>query len=331
MILNFARLYFYQQLEGSWQSRVSHYPVAEAQGAMIGTSMVIVGGFLPGFGNVSVETYAFDTANSSAVWERMDDYPFPIGVTHAAFVVVGSKFYMCGGYAGGGIGMHTGVCMVYDHSQPRGRGQQWSTFTSLPDNGRGGGGMVYDSALNALIFSGGAIRPIPQQRTAKDQNTTWMYNLSTPLKGWVRKAPMPFLANHMSSVTAKDASGKERHYFTGGQKGEQERDGNQAQHFEYDAINDQWFARTNMTIPRSHAASSTRAIGCGFIIVAGCTNGGLKISDISYYDVPSNTWTKIGDLSSALNTPVCDVSNGVLYCDTGWDSGRFSKKIGIAL
>lgn len=261
----------------------------------------------------------------------MDDYPFPIGVTHAAFVVVGMKFYMCGGYAGGGIGMHTDVCMVYDHSKPSGVGQQWSLFTPLPGGGRAGGHMVYDSTLKALIFSGGATRPIPQRRTAVDHRDTWMYSLNNPSSGWIAKAPMPFHANHMSAVTAKDSNGIERHYWTGGQLEENEHDGNISEHYEYDAVNNVWIARTFMSIPRSHHASSTRAVGCGFIVVAGCTNGGQKMSDISYYDTVSDTWTKLGDLSSSINTPVCDIGNNVLFCDTGWDSGLFSKKIGIVV
>jgi N-acetylneuraminic acid mutarotase len=219
---------------------------------------------------------------------------------------------------------------VYDHSQPPGVGKQWSLFAKLPD-GRAGGAMVYDSTLNALIFSGGAKRPIAQKRTAVDYSSTWLYSLSNPSAGWVARAPMPFHANHMSFVTAIDAGGKERHYFTGGQKREDEPNGNNVEHFEYDALNDRWFVRKNMTIPRGHAASSTRAIGCGFIMVAGCTNGGQKIADISYYDIPTDSWTSLGNLTAPVNTPVCDISSGVLYCDTGWDSGRFSKKIGIAL
>jgi hypothetical protein len=197
--------------------------------------------------------------------------------------------------------------------------------------GRAGGGMVYDSTLNALIYSAGATRPIPQKRTALDHSNTWMYSLSNPTAGWIAKAPMPFHANHMSSVTAIDAAGKQRHYFTGGQKGEDEHDGNVVEHFEYDAIKDVWIKRKFMTIPRSHAASSTRAIGCGFIMVAGCTNGGQKIADISYYDTVTDTWTKIGDLPSAINTPVCDISGRTLYCDSGWDTGKFSRKAGITL
>jgi N-acetylneuraminic acid mutarotase len=297
---------------------------------LIGKFRIIVGGFLAGYTSVSAQTHVLDTSNSLATWQRMDDYPFPIGLTHAATAVVGNKFYMCGGYAGGGIGMHTDVCMVYDHSKLPGKGLQWTRINSLPNGGRAGGGLVYDRSLNALIFSGGATRPIAQHRSALDWNNTWMYTIHNPLGGWVAKAPMPFFGNHMSAVTAKDADGIERHYFTGGQQQENEHDGNQADHYEFDALRNVWIKRKFMTIPRSHAASSARAYGCGFIVVAGCTNAGVRLADISYYDVPSDTWTKIGDLPSPINTPVCEISNGVLYCDTGWDSGKFSTKIKIS-
>lgn len=321
----------YFQLGGNWQWTSAHFPVAEAQGAIIGKDRVIIGGFRSGYESVSVETHAFDTTNPSATWRRMDDYPFPIGVTHAGFVVVGMKFYMCGGYAGGGIGMHTDVCMVYDHSKPPGVGQQWSLFTPLPSGGRAGGHMVYDTASNSLIFSAGATRPVAQQRSALDHTDTWMYSLSNPSAGWVAKAPIPFHGNHLSAVTAFDSTGAERHYWTGGQKEEDEHDGNIADHYEYDVVNDVWIERKLMTIPRSHHASSTRAIGCGFVVVAGCTNGGQRLSDISYYDTVSDTWTVIGNLAAPVNTPVCDIRNGILYCDTGWDSGHFAVRTSIAL
>jgi Kelch motif len=334
--IQFARLTsdiasLHSQLVGAWKSGVAHpFPVAEAQGAKIGKYNLIVGGFLAGFGSVSTQTNILDTTVPNAKWERQDDYPFPIGLTHGAFVTVGNKFYICGGYAGGGIGMHTDICMVFDITQPKGVGKQWQTFAPLPI-GRAGGGMVYDSTLNALIFSAGAIRPTPQKRTAVDFSNTWMYSLSNPSAGWVAKTPMPFKANHMSSVTAIDATGRERHYFSSGQLAENEPNGNNVEHYEYDAVKDLWTKRKFMTLPRGHAASSTRPIGCGFIMVAGCTNGGQKVADISYYDTQSDTWTKIGDLPSNLNTPVCFISENTLYCDTGWDSGNFSKRIGITV
>lgn len=54
-------------------------------------------------------------------------------------------------------------------------------------------------------------------------------------------------------------------------------------------------------------------------------------SDVSYYDAQSNTWTKVGDLPTALNTPVCDIDfeGGWYYCFTGFANGDFAQKIRI--
>jgi len=59
-----------------------------------------------------------------------------------------------------------------------------------------------------------------------------------------------------------------------------------------------------------------------------------QTSDISYYDPldgPNGKWTKIGDLSKAINTPVCDFSLNVngedwMYCESGSPNRSFSKR-----
>ena len=59
----------------------------------------------------------------------------------------------------------------------------------------------------------------------------------------------------------------------------------------------------------------------------------LRCSDVSYYDIASDSWSKIGDLPNAINTPVCDVDieGGWYYCFTGWATGKFATKIKIEL
>jgi len=237
---------------------------------MIGDDLIVFSGFQNGYSNVTVQNYAIDTRNSSAVWRRMDDLPVSQGITHGAFVVIGSKFYMCGGYLGGVPGPHIKTCLVYDHSKLPGSGQ-WSFLPDLPV-GRAGAGMVYDSSTNSLVFSAGAERV---GWVTTDFQNTWMLNLGNPGAGWVPKAAIPFHSNHMSYVTVKDASGKERHVFLGGQKAEDEHNGNINSNYEYDVANNAWIKLTDMTLARGHAASSTRAIGCGLIIAGGAINGSV--------------------------------------------------------
>jgi hypothetical protein len=228
-------------------------------------------------------------------------------------------------FIGGHPGPHTDACFVYDHAIAPGSGNQWSSLPPLP-SGRSGGGLDYSGTLNALIYAGGAQR----DSNYVDFPHTWMYVLGSSA-GWVRKTDIPFLSNHMSYVSAVDHLGRERLYFLGGQMAEDESDGNIDDNYEYDPINDTWIERARMPFARGHASSSTQAISCGYIVVAGTRNGTGRTRDISYYDIPTDTWTKIGDLDAAINTPVCDIDfvRGYLYCETGWVGSMYSSRIRI--
>jgi hypothetical protein len=230
-------------------------------------------------------------------------------------------------YVGGHPGPQTGACFVYDHSIAPGNGEQWKAMPSLPE-GRAGGGMEKSKARNAIYYAGGAVRPT--RWTTVDHPHTWMLPLDGS-SGWRATVDIPFLANHMSYVTAVDHRGAERHFFVGGQTGENERTGNVDHNYEWDANKEIWLQRQKLPFPRGHASSSTRAISCGFIMIAGTANVVGPIRDITYYDIPSDKWTKIGELSNSIKTPVCDIDfvNGYLYCETGWVTGRFSTRIRI--
>jgi N-acetylneuraminic acid mutarotase len=316
---------------GDWERSGKPYPisVAEAQGTVIGNDFVITSGFKNGYNAATPETYAINMFNPNADWRRMDDMPFPIGLTHLGVAVKGMKAFFCGGYVGGSLGIHNGSCFQYDHSILPGKGQ-WSNFSSIPDGGRSGGGLTYDSTLDALVYSAGSQRPKRGSKGAIDFQTTWMYSLKNPTAGWNRKADIPFHGNHMNFVTAHDELGKEHHFFFGGQNGDNEENGNTNEMYEYNAKTNTWTKRASVPYPIGHAAASTRAIGCGFIIAGGRTNNGLTDA-VTYYDIPTNTWTKIGELTNEIHTNVCVIINGLLRCETGWATGTFSWKRRISL
>jgi Galactose oxidase, central domain len=117
----------------------------------------------------------------------------------------------------------------------------------------------------------------------------------------------------------------------GGQLGENEQKGNTKNNYEWIAANDTWVARQSMALSRGHAASSTKAIGCGFLVIGGTTNEQGMTGDISFYDIPSNSWTSIGSLPAVVNTAVCETGGGYLYCETGWADGHFSLRRKIVL
>jgi hypothetical protein len=229
------------------------------------------------------------------------------------------KYYMCGGYRGGNPGPNVPYCFIYDHSIPPGSGSQWAESANFPDlprtaedvphtyNGTGGGGMIYDSATNTAVYAGGAVRDDPHGHGTHDVADAWKIDLGNLAAGWQRVTNMPFKANHLSFVTAKDHEGAERHFFFGGQRNGNEASGNVKEVYEYVVATDAWYRHTDMTLSRGHTSASTMAFGCGFITAGGTTNEYGKTSDISYYDIPSQTWTSIGNLPRKENTPICDI------------------------
>jgi N-acetylneuraminic acid mutarotase len=276
---------------------------------LVGDDLVIFGGFTNSYTIATNRTYAQDLSGAiSSEWRRMDDMPLVSGITHAATVAVGQKVYFCGGYQGPHPGPHVPYCFVYDHSKPPGTGQ-WSNFTFLPNGGTAGAGMIYDSVRNMLFYSGGGQRLIPNSVHPIDVNDTWKISLSDPSSGWVASTPIPYSANHLSYVTHIDAIGNERHFFLGGQQQEDESNGNLAENYEFVAASETWIRRADLPFPRGHTAASTRAIGCGFIIGGGSANSNstskYRIADVSYYDIPSDTWTAgIGTLPQEGATPI---------------------------
>lgn len=315
-----------QFVDEHWQPAGPRYPIrriTEAQGLLVGNDMVILSGFTQNLTITTNHTYARNVLEINSPWRRMDDLPMPVGITHAATLAIGMKVYFCGGYKGGHPGPHVSNCFVYDHSVPPGKQEQWSYFTALPDGGSAGGGMIYDSARNSLFYAGGGQRLVLGSAHPVDVRNTWKFQLNDPTSGWVASTPFPYMANHLSYVTHTDGYGRERHYFLGGQVGEVECCANFGFNFEFIASNETWARRSSMPIPRGHASSSTRAIGCGFVIAGGSINSENsfknRTDDISYYDIPTNTWTTgIGLLPERLATPVVDIHrNGYMYFMAG--------------
>jgi Kelch motif len=302
-----------------WQIFKPEYPVetTEGMGLLVGDDMVSFSGFINSFKAVTNLTFARDITSANSTWRRMDDMPPSYDVTHAATAIVGTKVYLCGGYRGAHPGPHTSLCYSYDHSKSPGTEQQWSRFADIPNNGTAGAGMIYDAARNALYYVGGGQRLIHGRPQAVDLNNTWKFDFLESSNGWVATTSIPYKANHLSAVTAKFL-GQERHFIVGGQISENEVIGNLADVFEFFASNETYVRRASMPFGRSHTSISTRAIGCGFIVAGGSVNSvnGKKnrTSNILYYDIPTNSWTSIGDIPNNLATPLVDIhQNGYMY------------------
>jgi Kelch motif len=322
--LSFTLLFFVvilQFQESSWKTFSQDYPLQtqEPQGLLIGNDYIQFSGYTDRFVNATNHTYARDVTDPNSPWRRMEDVPVAWGITHVPVVAVGSKAYLCGGYNGAAKGLHIPDCFVYDHAKAPGTGQ-WSALPPLPHGGSGGGGMIYDRLRNALYFTGGAQRYTLGSVKANDMNNTYRYSFGDPSSGWVATRSIPYNSNHLSYVTHTDVFGRQRHFFLGGQEGEFECCRNVADNYEFIASTETWARRAPMLLARGHASASTRPIGCGFIIAGGSINAvsgstvRVRTNDVSYYDIPTDTWTSIGSLPSRIATPLVDIHpNGYMY------------------
>jgi hypothetical protein len=286
--------------------------------------------------DTTTQVWAKDATIKFGSWRQMDDLPTPTGegVSHTAYVVVGTKYYMCGGYLGTSPGPNIPYCFVYDHIAPA--GQQWAESADFPDlprtaenvphtnDGTGGGGMIYDTESNHLVYAGGAVRDDANGYGTHDVMDAWKIDLGNLAAGWKNVTNIPHTANHISFVTAKDDMGVEHHFFLGGQDNGDEGNGNHKEVYEYIVPTDTWFRHPDMPYTRGHSGASTDAYGCGFIISGGTTNEFGRTTDILYYHIPSQTWTSIGNLPSEENTPVCSIwtpppgssANPLYHCAT---------------
>jgi Kelch motif len=295
----------------------------------VGNDLVVFGGFINDFADVTNRTYALDVSVDGSTWRRMDDIPLTVGITHAAVAAVGTTIYLCGGYSTY-PGPHISTCLVYDHSTAPGNGQ-WSQIANLPQGGSAAGGMIYDTVQNALYYSGGRQSFTTGNVLTVDVSNTWKFSLTNRAVGWVRATPIPYHANHLSSVTHTNALGQERHYFMGGQSLLNEAKGNVADNFEFIAHSETWIRRASMPLARGHTTASTRAVGCGIIVAGGSlnssTNGKNRTSIVSYYDVAMDRWTtSIGNIPAPGATPIVDIDqNGYIhFMNTHRNSARRS-------
>jgi Kelch motif len=296
---------------------------------MLGTDLILFSGFSGDYSFVTDKTFAYDTASGTEnkTWREMDPIPEPIGITHAGHVFKNKKIYACGGYIGGNDYPAGSDCFLYNHKSPR--GSQWSMLPSLPEK-RSGGGMIYDSKRNSLIYATGAYRHswVGDQEIV-DRNNVWELHLGNLSEGWINKTSIPYIANHVGFTTVRLLNGNERHFFLGGQQGQLESGGNFDAHYEYVASTDTWIERQPMPFGRGHFSSSVvNYRHCGYFIAAGATNFGNyeKTADISFYSLEYDNWTHIGNLPFALNSPVCAISGEYYYCQSGWVNSPYSFK-----
>jgi hypothetical protein len=302
-------------------------PIGEGQGLFLQkSSFTILAGFTGSFSNFTSKGFTYNVSDRSGSWKQLDDIPLATGLTHTGFTRIGENVVaMCGGYVGAHPGRATEKCLMFNISKPS--GSQWVILPDIPGQ-RAGGGLWHDVLSNTLTFATGAVRPDPNPLHTYDRFDVWILDMANVSSGWKNTTNSPYGANHVGATTVW-YRGKQRHYILGGQHGEMEAWTNQDVMFEWDVPNKLWVPRARMLEGRGHFSSSTMPYnGCGFFIAGGRLNGPIT-ADVSYYDIGTDSWHRMGALPLALNTPICDVAGTTLYCNTGRVGNPFAWKAEI--
>ncbi|PXF43252.1 Kelch-like protein terF [Gracilariopsis chorda] len=297
-------------VDAEWSSQANYpLPLLESAGGMLRTKdgknlLMVAGGY---FDNADLHTtkeaYVLNVDEEKGVWERVPDMPRHL--THCAQVLVEDRMYLCGGFLSKAPGRSVGSCYMFSYGE-----RKWETIPKLP-LAVGGGGMVYISQLDSLLFSSGMIRQQDEWHGI-DSTHSYMLDLKNMGAGWVRKADIPNPRNHMSGVSVLG-----RYFFVGGQKGADEESGNQRSVHEYDYSNDKWIEKESIPVPLGHISASTFQYGRGFITVAGITDGRRPIAKVHYYDAVKNIWSELGFYPRQVQSVVCGPSNDAIHCSTG--------------
>ena len=303
-----------------------------------------------GYGKATAKNYALAVMNPNAKWHNMDDLPVKQGITHGAFVVIGKKLYMCGGYVGkflfdfallNCLCAHQGYALGLKQATIPDLTSRYVPYMIRQNLQLAVNGATSRNSPKAVLVAGWfttriAMRCFSQQVQNGHRQETLMPSttsthgctVSAALEQdeWKNKtSPLPCQPHefhHRQAMT-------KRHYFLAGQIGENESTGNIKDNYEWDAMNKMWIRRKSMPFTRGHTASSTRAIGGGFIIAAGLTNESGKTSHTMLSLVLPTLGRRSGIFQLDINTPVCDIDGGYFYCEGGWANGADSYRIKI--
>jgi N-acetylneuraminic acid mutarotase len=283
----------------AWQTDepVPEVPRFEAQGAVVGTKLYVLGGFYTADSKATTRSDVFDRATGA--WTRIADMPQPL--SHAGQAVVGGSIYVAGGYAGDHSGPWPGVADVvrYDMSL-----DQWFTLPPLPAP-RGGGALV--ALGEKLHFFGGT----DESRTV-DEGDHWELDLNAIGNGWTARAPIPNPRNHIAGVAFQGKA-----CGIGGQHLDDEANGNQDDFQCYVPATDSWQALPSLPRPRGHISSSTFVHEGRVYVVGGSIEGRVRSDEVTMYDPASRTWIARAALPAGRKTPVAGMIGDTLQVATG--------------
>jgi N-acetylneuraminic acid mutarotase len=283
----------------AWTSRAAAL-IGRSEGmvAVIDRKMWVFGGYTDATATNSGRVVTYDPALNT--WTQINT-TMPLPASHAGVVVIGRDVYIAGGYHGGSAGSQTfATARVFKYNVDS---NSWTELLGLPV-ARGCGAMA--AIGSELHFFGGAdIKRV-------DRGEHWALDLNNTAAGWVARASLPTLRNHLGATVLNG-----KIYAIGGQKGQDAAEVAQSAVEVYDPATNSWSAAASMPFGRSHINTSTITVGGRILVLGGETLYGTAVSNVTAYDPASNKWTEMTVLPGKRSSGVAAFIDGALYYSGG--------------
>ena len=278
----------------------------EAQGATVGDSLYVFGGFYNQQIEASARVFAYNPLDNT--WTRLSDMPEKL--THAGTAVDGDEVFVAGGFLGDHPGGSVDSVWIYNTND-----DTWREGPALPAK-RGGGALV--KLGRTLHFFGGTLRE--GGRYLRDSSDHWTLLLDDPT-GWNVAPPLPNPRNHTAGVAL---GGKV--YAIGGQHLGDEETGNQKSVHVFDPATQTWAEAAPLPTPLSHTSASTLVWEGRIVVVGGVTQKSREVRTVYAYDPVEDVWESWTPLPASRQSPVGGLCRGQFDCHHGLGEHHAASK-----
>jgi N-acetylneuraminic acid mutarotase len=249
-------------------------PRFEAQGAVVGGRLYVMGGFISGTLTVTPNVHSYDPASDT--WRQEQDLPG--AETHMAVVVNGTEIWLIGGFVGNATGWMTtqAVWMQPDPASP------WQQATPLPS----------PRAAEATVLIGNQIHAVAGLAAdgTSDSAAHTVLDLTQP-GAWSDAPAVPNPRNHLAGATVGGLI-----YAIGGRHGWDEQTGNQDTVNAFDPSTQQWTTLAPLPLARSEINASTFTSGQQIIVAGGSIDPATPSADVFVFDPATNAWLRLPSL-----------------------------------
>lgn len=282
----------------AWRT-VAPSPVArsETASAVVDGKLYVFGGFIKSsvdpFPRPISRSDVYNPANNT--WRRIADLPNPL--THTSTAVDGRNIYLAGGYPGkptGGQSYATKAVWRYNIDT-----NTWLAMPTLPE-ARGGGALAL-LGRKLHFFGGSDINRL-------DKRNHWVLSLGDTR--WTSAAPLPSPSNHLA-----DAVLGGKIYALGGQRGQDSNSVTSTSVYMWNPAQPNiWTPVAPMPRPRSHIGAATFVMDGRIIVAGGEISHTKSVSDVTAYDVRSNSWKALTPLPTSLHSGAAgNIGNQIFY------------------